>query len=167
MENGKWKMADGREHGGTLPEGWSRQPVRTRVFIERNEFSSRQQAVREVASTRGRRQAIGGQWERKSESGQRLPGRTVARNERVPGSGNSNMSRPAQSEFANSDAPKVSDSPPSRTGCRQKVKELREWGLNTQAEKKCNSATTRVVIGPNEGFQSETEVQQALKVKQI
>ena len=75
----------------TLPGGWSRQPVRTRVFIERNEFSSRQQAVREVA---GRRQVIGGQWERKSESGQRLPGRTVARNERVPGSGNSNMSRP-------------------------------------------------------------------------
>ena len=36
-----------------------------------------------------------------------------------------------------------------------------------QPEKKCNSATTRVVIGRNEGFQSETEVQQALKVKQI
>ena len=37
----------------------------------------------------------------------------------------------------------------------------------TQPEKKCNNATTRVVIGRNEGFQSETEVQQALKVKQI
>ena len=37
----------------TIPGGWSRQPVRTGVFIERNEFSSRQQPVREVA---GRRQ---------------------------------------------------------------------------------------------------------------
>ena len=37
----------------TLPGGWSRQPVRTRVFIERNEFWRRLQAVREVA---GRRQ---------------------------------------------------------------------------------------------------------------
>ena len=44
-----------------------------------------------------------------------------------------------------------------------KGKRIAGMGLNTQAEKKCNSATTRVVIGPNEGFQSETEVQRALK----
>jgi len=44
-----------------------------------------------------------------------------------------------------------------------------KWAIptRTQPEKKCNNATTRVVIERNEGFQSATEVQQALKVKQI